>query len=167
MPALHIIVSAVRLKLWVLTPTNPTRSQAAFRILSALNRVKWEVTPRTPGNNAPGLSLRYSASSWLSPGWISTTRVLSLPLVVDFLKVKVSPLMSVVWSAKASDMRHPVNKQMPNKARSRGEVNLSLNNCLSSSEVRIFPCPLPATFVGAHLCHLTRLHEMNLCLVWN
>lgn len=82
--------------------------------------------------------------------WISTTRVLSFPLVVDFLKVNVSPMISVVWSASASDTRQPVNRQMPNKARSRGEVNPSLNSSLNSSGVRIFPCSLPLTFIADH-----------------
>lgn len=56
---------------------------------------------------------------------MSTARVLSLPFVVDFLKVSVPPLMSVVWSAKASDTRQPVNKQMANSALSRGDRNLT------------------------------------------
>lgn len=82
-----------------------------------------------------------------SPGSISMARVLSFPLVVDFLNVSVSPLMSVVWSLRASETRQPVYKQMPNKARSRSLVNPSLNNRLSSSEVRILARPLPLTFI--------------------
>ena len=80
-------------------------------------------------------------------GWRSTTRVFSLPLVVDFLKVNVSPLISVVWSASASDTRQPVNKQMPNKARSREVRNPKVNSRRNSSAVKIFPCPLPLTFI--------------------
>ncbi|WP_347269564.1 hypothetical protein [Trichocoleus sp. FACHB-90] len=55
--------------------------------------------------------------------------------------------MSVVWSASASDTRHPVKRQMANRARSRGEFNPSVNNRLNSSAVRTFPCPLPLTFM--------------------
>ncbi|MDZ8227659.1 hypothetical protein [Nostoc sp. ChiVER01] len=50
---------------------------------------------------------------------ISTIQVLCLPLVVDLRKVIASDLISVVWSASASDTRQPVNTQIPNRARWR------------------------------------------------
>jgi hypothetical protein len=121
---------------------------ADFKILSAMNRVNVRVRPRIPGNNAPGLTGWYSPSSLARSGWISTTRVFSLPLVVDFLKVKVPPLISVVSCAKASDTRQPVNKQMPNIARSRSVSNPSVNSSRNSSTVKIEPCPFPATRIG-------------------
>jgi len=93
----------------------------------------------------------YGSSSEANPGWISTTRVLSFPLVVDFLKVKVPPFMSVVCRANASDTRQPVNKQMANNALSRGVTSPSVNNCLNSCWVRTFPCPLPLTFISLAL----------------
>jgi hypothetical protein len=48
---------------------------------------------------------------------------------------------------------------MPNSARSRGEINPSLNSRLNSSWVRTFPCPLPLTFITFDITsfqHLTR-----------
>lgn len=146
-PELLIIVKAVRLKLCVLTPSSRTRLQASFKILSARNRLKWSVTPRIPGNKAPGFGW-CKVSSSASPGWISITRVRSLPLVVDFLKVRDPPLISVVWSASASDTRQPVNKQIPNSALSRCDRNPSVNNCLNSSGDKIFAWPFPETFIS-------------------
>ena len=144
-PALHIWVSAVRLKLWVLTPTNPMRLQALLRSLSAMKRVR-AAPGRPPGNKNPGDGW-WASSSWANPGWMSTTRVLSFPFVVDFLKINIPPMRSVVWSASASDTRQPVNKQMPNSALSRAEENPSVNSRFNSSWVRTFPCPLPLTFI--------------------
>ncbi len=95
---------------------------------------------------------------------MSTTRVFNLPLVVDFLKVKVPPLISVVWSASASDTRQPVNKQMPNKARSRGDTNPEVNSSLNSSVVKIFPARF-RNFHGLNLARITRLHER--LVSWN
>lgn len=51
--ALGIIVRAVRLKLWVLTPSNPTRLQAFFKILSAANRVSFTDRPRIRRKQRP------------------------------------------------------------------------------------------------------------------
>lgn len=146
MPALDIWVRAVRLKEWVLTPTKLILAQAFFRSLSAINLVIG-FPGRPPGNRKPGLT-GYACKSEANPGWMSTTRVFSFPLVVHFLRVKVSPLMSPVWSAKASLIRQPANKQMPNSALSRGVTNPSVNSCFNSSWVRTFPCPLPLTFTA-------------------
>ena len=122
--------------------------QASFKILSAIERVSVGETPLMPGNNAPSFACWYSANSWARPGWMSTTRVLSLPLVVDFLKVNVSPLISVVWSAKASDTRQLVNKQMPNGTLSRGVRNPSVNSRLNSSGLRILHVTLDDRAAG-------------------
>ncbi|MBW4639783.1 MAG: hypothetical protein KME05_16415 [Gloeocapsa sp. UFS-A4-WI-NPMV-4B04] len=70
---------------------------------------------------------------------MSTTLVLSLPLVVDFRKVSTPERMSVVRSATASDTRQPVNKQMPNKARSRCDTNPSVKSSLNSSGLKSSP----------------------------
>ncbi len=66
---------------------------------------------------------------------------------LDFLRVKVPPLMSVVWSANASDTLQPANKQMPNSALSRGVTSPSVNNFLNSLCDNTLPCPLPETFI--------------------
>jgi len=60
-----------------------------------MNRVEVGDRAGIPGNNALGFGW-YFAKSWADPGWMSTTRVLSLPLVVGFLKVNVLPLICVV-----------------------------------------------------------------------
>ncbi|MEH1929396.1 hypothetical protein [Nostoc sp.] len=48
-----------------------------------------------------------------NPGGMSTIRVLCLPLMEYALKVIAQHLVSVVWSASASDTRQPVNRQIP------------------------------------------------------
>ncbi|MHC5774371.1 MAG: hypothetical protein ACYTXP_10920 [Nostoc sp.] len=59
------------------------------------------------------LVIKLCPSIAASPGGMSTIRVLCLPLVVDLLKVIAQHLISVVWSASASDTRQPVNRQIP------------------------------------------------------
>jgi len=81
--------------------------------------------------------LMWKTSQNSQSGWISNTS-LELAFVPE---LKASPLISGL-SASTSDTRQPVNKQMPNKARSRGA------NPHSKPQfrwVKIFPCPLPAT----------------------
>jgi hypothetical protein len=88
---------------------------------------------------------------------MSTTRVFSFPLVVHFLSVNVSPLISVVYSANASLTRQPANKQMPNSALSRGLTNPLVNNFLNSSWVSTSPCPLPLTFITLDFTHFHQI----------
>ena len=55
--------------------------------------------------------------------------------------------MSVVRSARASDILQPVNKQIASSALSLGDCRPFWNNRLNSTCDKIFPCPLPLTFI--------------------
>ena len=56
--------------------------------------------------------------------------------------------MSVVRSARASDILQPVNKQIASSAQSLGDCRPFWNNRLNSTCGKIFPCPLPLTFMA-------------------